>query len=129
VALRDGRAFYVVLNDRGGRCFGTGAALSAPQIDVLVCQGAGAFPSADQPVVDLSTLTGNGGTDVTVERLEGFAADGVAAVGVRDAAGRISWTPVTDNTYEDSASVSQATALVAKDDTGAMIFQRSLTHG
>jgi hypothetical protein len=103
VAVRDGRAFYE-LDTANGRCFGVGSANAIGDPGGEACPaGAAQFPSPDRPIFDFSVYEARPGAShdqLTVYRLEGFAADGVSAVGVLNRAGKVSLrVPVADNVY------------------------------
>lgn len=102
VTVRDGRAFYE-LDTANGRCFGVGSADAIGDPGGEICPAGPPFPSTALPILDFSVYEGRPGTDhdqFTVVRLEGFAADGVAAVGVLNRAQKISLrVPVVDNVY------------------------------
>jgi hypothetical protein len=102
LAVRDGRAFYEVDSARG-RCFAVGSSEAIGDPGGEICPAGAPFPSADRPVLDFSVYEARSGADrdqVTIFRIEGFAADGVTAVGVLNRAQRISLrVPVLDNVY------------------------------
>jgi hypothetical protein len=100
LAVRDGRAFYE-LQTADGRCFGVGSAAKIGDPGGEVCPPA-AFPSESRPTLDFSVFEGNAAArdDLTLFRIEGFAADGVAAVGILNRAGHVALrVPVADNVY------------------------------
>jgi hypothetical protein len=103
VAVRDGRAFYEIDSARG-RCFGVGSAEAIGDPGGEICPTGAPFPSTDRPVLDFSVYEARPGGDrdqLTIFRIEGFAADGVAAVGVLNRAQRVSLrVRVLDNVYE-----------------------------
>jgi hypothetical protein len=100
LAVRDGRAFYE-LDTADGRCFGVGSASSLGDPGGEVCPGGAPFPSAARPTLDFSIYEGQTSREeMSLFRIEGFAADGVAAVGVRNRAGHLAWrVPVSNNVY------------------------------
>jgi hypothetical protein len=101
LAVRDGRAFYE-LDTADGRCFGVGSASSLGDPGGEVCPRGAPFPSALRPTLDFSVYEGQKADreEMSLFRIEGFAADGVAAVGVRNRAGHLtSRVPVSDNVY------------------------------
>jgi hypothetical protein len=132
LAERQGLAFYVGRTSAGALCFSTGpAGAAAPEFGVLACQGRvgpGVFPSAETPIADFSPLRGaEGDNAVRVWQLAGFAADGVARVGVRDRAGVFFATPVADNVYgAQNVPARPATAIVALDADGNELYTKSL---
>lgn len=103
VAVRDGRAFYEIDSARG-RCFGVGSADAIGDPGGEICPAGAPFPSTDRPVLDFSVYEARPGGDrdqLTIFRIEGFAADGITAVGVLNRAQRVSLrVPVLDNVYE-----------------------------
>jgi hypothetical protein len=102
LTIRDGRAFYA-LDTANGRCFGVGFADAIGDPGGEACPAGAPFPSASRPLLDFSVYEGAPGTDrdqLTIFRIEGFAADGVAAVGVMNRAQKIGLrVPVSDNVY------------------------------
>jgi hypothetical protein len=101
LAVRDGRAFYE-LDTADGRCFGVGSASSLGDPGGEVCPGGAPFPSASRPTLDFSIYEGQtlDREAMTLYRIEGFAADGVAAVGIVNRPGHVGWrVPVSNNVY------------------------------
>jgi hypothetical protein len=130
---RAGVAFYVAHSRSGGLCFATGSASgSTPKLDYFVgCQrhSPSAFPSPEQPILDLSPLkTTNPRVAVYVRRLVGFAADGVDRVGFVDRQGTIHATPVVDNIYATDWFTTDVagTAIVALDRDGNVLYRQGL---
>jgi hypothetical protein len=83
------------------------------------------FPSADMPILGLSTVEISG-TDGQAHLLrpEGFADDGVAAVALVDAHGSIiQRLPVTGNVYYDDAVPNNVTGLEALAADGQTLAQ------
>lgn len=100
LAVRDGRAFYE-LTTTDGHCFGVGSADAIGDPGGEVCPH-DTFPSAPRPTLDFSVYEGRTATrdQMTVFRIEGFAADGVAGIGVLNGAGHVALrVPVSDNVY------------------------------
>jgi hypothetical protein len=100
LAVRDGRAFYQ-LDTADGRCFGVGSAEDVGDPGGEVCPRE-PFPSASRPTLDFSVYEGHTRSpdDLTLYRIEGFAADGVAAIGIANRAGRVALrVPVSGNVY------------------------------
>jgi hypothetical protein len=58
--------------------------------------------------------------------LSGFAADGVASVGVIDRDGILHSAKVIDNVYHSDLDRPEVRALIALDDSGGEIFRRNL---
>lgn len=80
------------------------------------------FPSEDMPVADLTSYTqGLDDPYPVVAQVAGFAADGVAAVGVRTPEGDVRWTAVQDNVYVAEPVATRAAALLVRDDSGRVI--------
>lgn len=101
LAVREGRAFYE-LDTADGRCFAVGSASSLGDPGGEVCPRGEAFPSASRPTLDFSVYEGHtpDRDNMTLFRIEGFAADGVAAVGITNPAGHVvSRVPVLNNVY------------------------------
>ena len=123
LAVRDGRAFYE-LNSADGRCFGVGSTASLGDPGGEVCPHE-PFPSASRPTLDFSVYEGHTADrgDLTLFRIEGFAGDGVAAVGVVNRAGQVALrVPVVDNVYVLSHVPPGLTGVVvALDADGAVI--------
>jgi hypothetical protein len=124
---RAGIRFYVGKSAVGSSCFITGLALSRnPHFGVLTCPSD--FPSADLPILDYSPLT----AAVTdryphVQRLAGFAADGIESVGVRDESGAVRWIDVSNNIYaSEDVPARGATAILARAANGEIVYSRSL---
>jgi hypothetical protein len=124
LAVRDGRAFYE-LDTADGRCFGVGSASDLGDPGGEVCPRGDPFPSASRPTLDFSVYEGQtpDRDSMTLFRIEGFAADGVGAVGVTNQAGRVAWrVPVSNNVYVLSHVPPGLTgAIVALDDGGSVM--------
>jgi hypothetical protein len=124
LAARDGRAFYE-LDTADGHCFGVGSASNLGDLGGEVCPQGTAFPSASRPTLDFSVYEGQtvDRDDMRLFRIEGFAADGVAAVGIVNRAGHVGWrVPVSKNVYVLSHVPPGLTgAVVALDDGGSVI--------
>ena len=128
---REGTAFYVGRSRSGELCFVTGAAAATrPVLGMLACQGEqGLFPSPKMPIADFSPMRGHEGRNsVYVWKLAGFAADGVAAVAVRDATGVLrSIIPATDNMYASGELPAvAATAIVALAADGTVLYSKEV---
>lgn len=126
VGRRAGLTFYAAKNAQGHLCFAIGVA-ATPSIDALTCQHSRtAFPSASQPIADFSGVNSDG---TIVTQLAGFATDNVARVAVLASDGSpIASVPVIDNIYggDELPSIS-ASAIVAYDSAGNVLFRRNLT--
>jgi hypothetical protein len=124
LALRDGRAFYE-LDTADGRCFAVGSASNLGDPGGEVCPRGAPFPSGLRPTLDFSIYEGQTSNrdEMRLFRIEGFAADGVAAVGVMNRAGHLAWrVPVASNVYELGRVPPGLTgAIVALDAGGSVI--------
>lgn len=102
LAARDGRAFYE-LDTTDGQCFGVGSSGDLGDVGGEVCpRGPAPFPSAARSTLDFSVYEGQSPDrdGMTLYRIEGFAADGVAAVGITNRAGHVALrVPVDNNVY------------------------------
>jgi hypothetical protein len=129
LAQRDGIRFYLGSGlQSGARCYFTAVAAGAGErFDGLGCPAG--FPSDEQPILDTSWYRQSlGDRYPTVDHLAGFAADGVAAVGVRDPAGNTSWTPVVGNVFSASPT-GRVAALVARTAGGEVVYSARLGGG
>lgn len=114
IATRGDEAFYVIKRKTGGPCYAVGRVqrnLTPAQqqlrgrsrFGVLGCPFAGrsfGFPSKAQPILDYSTYFSGSGRIAEMTRLQGFAADPVAKVGVIDKDNKIAYTvEVSENVY------------------------------
>lgn len=120
LATRGGRGFYE-LTTAGGRCYATGPGNRTGVVGGEACPRPGAFPSPAQPLLDLTVYEASPSTRaVHAVRIEGLAADGVAAVGVLGSDGAITLrVPVIENVYAASRAPAAAVAgLVALDAQG-----------
>lgn len=100
LATRHGRVFYRLATVGGAPCFGVGLATDVGTPGSVVCQQG--FPSGGSPVLDLSVYEGtrHDARDFSLFRVEGFAADGVAAVQFFRPSGDVALTvPVSGNVY------------------------------
>jgi hypothetical protein len=130
LATRGDRAYYRVSEG----CYGVGPAQpSSYTLGAVHCPRSPQFPSAELPILDLTTFGGKGSSDerpttrtLTVWRSEGIAADGVAKVAWLDADGRaVAETVVAENVYQfDPVPPGEAESLVAYSATGEVVFSR-----
>jgi hypothetical protein len=101
LAVRHGRVLYRLGPVKGEPCFGVGPASDVGSPGSVVCPRGG-FPSGGDPVLDFSVYEGarHDVRELSLFRIEGFAADGVAAVEFfrpnGDVAVRV---PVSGNVY------------------------------
>jgi hypothetical protein len=101
LAVRRGRVFYRLSTLTGDPCFGVGFASDAGSPGSVDCPRGG-FPSGGSPVLDFSVYEGTRHEvrELSLFRIEGFAADGVAAVQFFRPNGAIALTvPVSGNVY------------------------------
>jgi len=101
LAVRHGRALYRMQLANGTPCFGAGPAAALGTPGSVVCPHGG-FPSSGDPVLDLSVYEGTrrDARDFSLFRVEGFAADGVAAVHFLRPNGEVALSvPVSGNVY------------------------------
>jgi hypothetical protein len=100
LATRHDRVFYRLRTVSGDPCFGVGFATDIGNPGSVVCQRG--FPSGGNPVLDLSVYesTRHDVKEFSLFRVEGFAADGVAAVQFFRPNGTVALTaPVSGNVY------------------------------
>jgi len=105
LATRNNRVFYRLRTVSGDPCFGVGLATDIGTPGSVACQRA--FPSGGNPVLDLSVYEGtrHEAKEFSLFRVEGFAADGIAAVQFFRPNGDVALTvPVSGNVYS-AASV------------------------
>ncbi|HXF97412.1 MAG TPA: hypothetical protein VNJ46_02235 [Gaiellaceae bacterium] len=128
LAASEGRAIYRI----GSDCYGVGELPPTDQRFGSVHCGV-EFPSSSHPIVDFTVVHGrfdDAGkvAEMNVWRSEGVAADGVAAVAFRTAAGEIvGRAAVTDNVYRHSTiPEGELVAVVALDASGNILASESL---
>jgi hypothetical protein len=130
LAERGGTAFYSAPADTGAVCYGSGSATTG-HLAVLECPHAADtasfdFPSKDRPILDMSASVFNADTRTTsVVELSGFAADGVASVGIIDENGVVHSAKVIDNVYQFDLPRVATKALIAIDSNGNEIFRQT----
>jgi len=117
--------FYRLDRGAGTPCFARGRTDAPYPIGMIACRTAAPyFPSADMPILDLSTVEISGTDGPHLLRAEGFAADGVAAVALVDGHGSIvKRLPVTGNVYYDDEVPNNATGLEALAADGQTLAQ------
>lgn len=118
IATRDGHAFFVATRQEGGLCVSVGVLGSDRILGSIICSPD--FPSRSMPILDQSTFGGSPEMP-SVTRLEGFAADSVATVGILTSNGNVeAKTPVRDNVYSRVDGFPDQTVLgvVALDENG-----------
>lgn len=101
LAVREGRALYRLNRANGDPCFGVGPANELGAPGSVICPRGG-FPTAGNPLLDFSVYEGtrHDVREVSLFRVAGFAADGVAAVEFIRPNGDVAITvPVIGNVY------------------------------
>jgi hypothetical protein len=101
LAVREGRALYRLNRANGDPCFGVGPANELGTPGSVICPRGG-FPTAGNPVLDFSVYEGirRDVRELSLFRIAGFAADGVAAVEFIRPNGDVAITvPVIGNVY------------------------------
>ncbi len=129
IAGRKYLAYYVIDRVSGGACYATGDAGKIGYFGSIACPNKGetsSFPSAEVPLMNESAfVTTVSSGDKPVDRLafaSGFAADGVAAVGVMAADGRMLLkVDVQDNVYELADLPGNAETIIPLDSSGQEI--------
>ncbi|MFN2471659.1 MAG: hypothetical protein ABR583_11875 [Gaiellaceae bacterium] len=120
VASREGVRFYRAAALEG-ECLITSLAVGGRQrFGEIACTSG--FPSRENPVADLTPL--KQGLDESyprVVRLAGFAADAVAAVGLRSPSGKTRWVQVSDNVYVSPPLGMPAAALLYRGEDGEIL--------
>jgi hypothetical protein len=122
IAERDGHAFFVARRRTGGLCVSVGVVGSARVLGSIVCSPD--FPSRSMPILDQSTFGGSPQL-LSLIRLEGFAADGVAAVGILSTSDTVeAQTAVQDNVYSrtEGLPTEGAAGIVALDRNGDRLY-------
>jgi hypothetical protein len=127
LGVRNGRALYRLNRAGGGApCFGVGEASDLGNPGSVVCPR-GAFPSTSNPVLDLSVYEGmqHDRRDFSLFRVEGVAADGVAAVQFFRPDGSVALSvPVTANVYATSrVPAGMVAGIAAVDKAGKRIWR------
>jgi hypothetical protein len=127
LATRGGHTFYVidVHGPRVTQCLAIGRVGRPELFGALGCSSGDDFPSPDRPIADYSTFYGRPNGVVQIGRLEGFAADAVAKVGLLDEDGKlVAPVPVIDNTYLRTTGfpTGPLQAIVAYDQTGKRVY-------
>jgi hypothetical protein len=133
LAERSGVVFYTVRGESQRQCFGysAGPDVQSERFTALMCpspDGPAVFPSSTSPILDMSPHMGRLGSNrVHFPKIIGFAADGVAEVGIVDLHGRRHTTPVESNVYvaENLADV-PAQAQIAVDTQGDVVWRREV---
>jgi hypothetical protein len=126
LGTRGHTTFYLGRGTSGAPCYAVGP-VETGGIGVLSClRSPASFPSPDAPILDMSGISGDPHAhSITYLELSGFAADGVARVGLVGADGVLHDAEVQDNIYYADLPRFQARALIASDPSGQEIFRRS----
>jgi len=126
LAVRQGRALYRLNRVGAESCFGVGPANELGTPGSVVCPRGG-FPRAGEPVLDFSVYEGTRHDlrEFSLVRVEGIAADGVAAVEFFRPNGQIALSvPVVDNIYSTSSVPAGPIAgLAAVDKAGKRLWR------
>ncbi len=122
-----GRHFYRIESRRAGTCFSVGDGM---RLDATECT-TGQFPSARQPVLDLTVVELSTPDAARVVRLEGLAGDEVDTIRLVNMSGAvIATTPVVENLYVLTVVPDRpVVALVARDASGRDIARISYVAG
>lgn len=129
IATRDGRSYYVANTSRGGLCVTITYPGDPNPLISYECYPD--FPSSSRPLLDRSVFAGSFEAP-TVRLLEGFAADGVASVGLRTAGGAVeAKTDVENNVYYRNTTLpaEPIDEIVALDASGNVIYSFCLVRG
>jgi hypothetical protein len=126
LAVRNGRALYRLQTADGAPCFGVGPASDVGTPGSVVCPRGG-FPTGGSPVLDLSVYEGtrHDVRELSLFRIEGFAADGVAAIEFLRPNGNVALrVPVSGNVYS-AATVPKGpiAGLAAVDKDGKRVWR------
>lgn len=125
LAIRNNRRFLRIKNTAGSDCY----AVARPEQERtgrfgMVCSQA--FPSEEQPILDSSIFGADRkGEPIHAILVQGFAADGVAAIGLVDGSGTVrARVPVRGNVYYlDRLPAGRfLTKLVALDEADKILF-------
>lgn len=122
IAERDGHTFFVARRREGGLCVSVGVTGSARVLGSIVCSPD--FPSPRMPILDRSTVRGSPQLPASI-RLEGFAADGVAAVGILTTSDTVeAQTAVQSNVYSrgEEVPMKEVAGIVALDRDGDRLY-------
>ena len=128
LAVRHGRAFYRFSRAPSGKaagatCFAIGADVVPRDLGMLQCTND--FPSRQFPLLDLSIVqVTSRGAEASPLRVEGFAVDGIASIGLLDThGGVVATSDVVGNTFGfDSVPPAATGELDAYDHGGHVVF-------
>jgi hypothetical protein len=124
IAIHGGRAFYRLNLTSGKACYGAGPAAAEWPLGVIKCTFTEpGFPSPKRPILDGSLVAlSQGYAQPHLVRVQGFAADGVAEIAVRDASGAtITRLPVINNVYWTENPPANSVSLAALDASGRVL--------
>jgi len=127
LAVREGRALYRLKRASGEPCFGVGPADELGSPASVICPR-GRFPSAGDPVLDFSVYEGtrHDMRELSLYRVQGFAADGVATIEFLRPNGKVALTvPVVRNVYATASVPTGPIAGMAALDKGGKRLWRS----
>jgi hypothetical protein len=126
LAVRQRRALYRLNRANGEPCFGVGPADELGNPGSVICPRGG-FPRAGNPVLDFSVYESKRHElrEFSLFRVEGFAADGVAAIEFFRPNGAVALTvPVTGNVYATaSVPTGPVAGLAAVDKAGKRVWR------
>jgi hypothetical protein len=127
LGTRGGRSFYVidVHGPRISQCLAISRAGRPDLFRGFECGSGDDFPSRRRPIADYSAFYSRRSGEMHIVRLEGFAADAVAKVGLLDEDGKlVAPAPVIDNTYLRMTGfpTGRLEAIVAYDRGGKRVF-------
>jgi hypothetical protein len=128
LAVRNGRALYRLQIVGGGTCFGVGSAGDIGNPGSVTCPHGGFPRTGGDPVLDFSVYEGTRHNlrEFSLFRVEGFAADGVAAVEFFRPNGEVALrVPVSGNVYSASSVPDGPIAGFAAVDNGGKRIWRS----
>jgi hypothetical protein len=123
LATRGSTAYLRVPLTDGQTCFFTGRA--AERGAFALGGGSCWTPAARFPILDLSPIQASGPGGFKVLAVQGFAADGVAAIALKDLDGQtIAETAVRDNVYKLTAYPPGGVSALVALDAGGHVLQR-----
>jgi hypothetical protein len=125
LAVRESRAYYRV-DGKDGPCLAAGPAGDPGELGTIQCPR-GNFPTAERPVVDLSVYesTSHVRGEMSLYRVSGVAADGVAAVAFLRPDGSVALrVPVSGNVFaSNSVPAGPIAGVVALDSGGKQLWR------
>lgn len=125
LAVRGARAYYRI-DGKDGPCLAAGPAGDPGELGTVQCPR-GSFPTAERPVVDLSVYesTSHARGEISLYRVAGVAADGVAAVAFLRPDGSVALkVPVSGNVFAStSVPAGPIAGVVALDSGGTQLWR------